>query len=99
MNIVLDADTSDCPGAICKVLNSTESRSILVQQDTDAPGVASAFGWSPRYVTSIAGCRHLTTDGTVDCQECGVKAIQFIESAIEFLNDNDGAVADDPGYF
>jgi hypothetical protein len=31
--------------------------------------------------------------------ECGVKAIQFIESAVEFLNDNDGAVADDPGYF
>lgn len=44
-------------------------------------------------------CRHESTDGTVDCGECGVTAAQFIEAAREWLDDNDGAEADDPGYF
>lgn len=98
MNIILDADTSDCPGCVCKILNSTESRSILVQEDHQAPGVASSFGWCVREV-GPDHCDHDGTDGSVDCRECGTKAIEFISAAIEYINDHDGDVVEDPGYF
>jgi hypothetical protein len=98
VNIILDADTSDCPGCVCKILNSTESRSILVQEDHQAVGVAPTFGWSVRDVGD-GECDHDGTDGSVDCKECGTKAIEFISAAIEFINDHDGDVAEDPGYF
>lgn len=44
-------------------------------------------------------CDHRGTDGTVDCRECGVPAISFITAAGDWLSDNDGAQAEDPGYF
>lgn len=37
-------------------------------------------------------------DGTVDCH-CGVGAGNFISSAYDFLINNDGKEAEDPGYF
>ena len=43
-------------------------------------------------------CDHDSTDGTVDCG-CGVTALDFITTAGEWLRNNDGATADDPGYF
>ena len=43
-------------------------------------------------------CDHDSTDGTVDCG-CGVTAMEFISAAGEWLRDNHGATADDPGYF
>jgi len=42
-------------------------------------------------------CDH-SSDGTVDCP-CGVGAMEFISAAGEWLRDNHGATADDPGYF
>lgn len=103
--IILDADTSDCPGCICKVLNHNESRSILVQEDHQSPGVASSFGWNIRDVQPQnygyygITCHHENTDGTVDCEHCGVKASTFIAAATEWINENDGCEAEDPGYF
>ena len=44
-------------------------------------------------------CDHSHTDGTVDCPDCGVTASEFIVAAGDWLRDNDGATADDPGYF
>lgn len=44
-------------------------------------------------------CDHSSTDGTVDCKECGITANQFIVAALNFLHENDGETADDPGYF
>jgi hypothetical protein len=44
-------------------------------------------------------CDHGGTDGTIDCPECGLTAIEFIEASRDFLENNDGATADDPGYF
>jgi DNA-directed RNA polymerase subunit RPC12/RpoP len=44
-------------------------------------------------------CNHSGTDGTIDCKECGLKAIDFINSAGEWLRNNDGAKAEDLGYF
>jgi hypothetical protein len=87
-----------------------DGRDILVQTDTDYPGVARTFGWSVasvthdihgRLVRSTRGapCDHIGTDGTIPCDACGASAITFIDSAAEFLRDNVGATADDPGYF
>jgi hypothetical protein len=100
--IILDSDTSDCPGAVCKILNAdNENHNILVQTDWDAPSVASSFGWNMRevQVQNAGSCNHSHTDGTVDCPDCGIKATTFINAAIEWINDNDGVDADDPGYF
>jgi len=44
-------------------------------------------------------CDHSHTDGTIDCPDCGVTAQQFIDAAREWLDDNHGVTADDPGYF
>ena len=98
MKITLDADTSDCPGAVCKIL-SEDGRSVLVQVDYDAPGVASSFGWTISSVRPENKCEHNHTDGTVDCPDCGVKAIDFISEASDWITANDGAETDDPGYF
>jgi hypothetical protein len=43
-------------------------------------------------------CGHPETDGTVDCP-CGVTASDFISAAADWLRENDGATAEDPGYF
>lgn len=52
----------------------------------------NAFGANP-------ACEHSHTDGTVDCKECGLTAHEFIAAARQWLDDNDGAEAEDPGYF
>lgn len=44
-------------------------------------------------------CEHDSTDGTVKCRQCGIDAGTFISHAGDWLSDNDGAMADDPGYF
>ncbi len=49
--------------------------------------------------THYPWCNHRSTDGTVDCRECGVTAGEFITAAGEWLRDNDGATAKNPGYF
>ncbi len=97
--ITLDTDTSDCPGAVCKIL-AENGKSILVQQDWDAPGIASTFGWNMREVQKDGGdCDHRGTDGTIDCPDCGLKPGTFIEAAMDWIQSNDGATAEDPGYF
>jgi hypothetical protein len=44
-------------------------------------------------------CDHPNTDGTVNCPDCGVTASEFISAARQWIDDNDGATAEDPGYF
>jgi len=44
-------------------------------------------------------CDHTHTDGTVDCKDCGLTATDFIGAASDWLDDNDGATVEDPGYF
>jgi hypothetical protein len=69
----------------------------LVQCDYDFPAAAMRCGWSLTRVqkrngklvhlarrTSV-GCQHRSTDGTVDCRECGVSASAFIEAAGDYL--------------
>ena len=100
-----DVNAPCCPGEIVEIReDGTEGRSRLIDCDWEFPGVASSFGWS------IAGvqrrgyhergyCEHDSTDGTVACKQCGTKAGDFIAAAYDWLLDNDGATADDPGYF
>lgn len=98
MKITLDTDVSDAPGAVCKIV-ADDGRDILVQQDWDAPGIASTFGWSPSRIASRSGCKHTGTDGTIACPECGQAAQCFIVDAILWIDDHDGESVDDPGYF
>jgi hypothetical protein len=44
-------------------------------------------------------CDHDGTDGSIDCPACGLDSIVFIDSAREYLEENDGKEAEDPGYF
>jgi hypothetical protein len=78
-----------------------EANTVLVQIDYDFPSVARNLGWSMDSI-QVPGlkpfCHHESTDGTIDCS-CGVKAIDFINAARQWINENDGAIADDPGYF
>lgn len=44
-------------------------------------------------------CEHSGTDGTIKCPDCGMEPGRFIELAREWMDANDGAEAEDPGYF
>ena len=97
--IYLDSNPDDAPG--CYKITDAEGHDVLIQTDWDYPAVANTFGWNICYVQGDgdAECDHRCTDGTVDCPDCGVTASAFIEAARQFLDDNDGAEAEDPGYF
>ncbi len=45
------------------------------------------------------GCNHDGTDGTVTCPDCGMTTTDFISAAREWLDENQGAEVEDPGYF
>jgi len=73
------------------IVNEDTGEDILIQTDWDYPGVATTFGWP--------GHEHDSTDGTIDCPECGKSAMEMINEAREWLSDHIGDVAEDPGYF
>lgn len=78
-----------------------DSGSILVQSDWDFPGLARNYGWSPRRAATRHQnriCSHAGTDGTVDCT-CGLTVGRMIESAANWIDQREGRVVDNPGYF
>lgn len=106
MQITLEANPTDAP--CCVKIKADDGRDHLVQTDYDWPGVASVFGWSMGSVQKPGrgypdyyrpACHHRKTDGTVTCPECGITPGDFITAARQWLDDHDGAQADDPGYF
>jgi len=98
MNITLDSNPSDAP--CCVKLVADDGRDVLIQTDWDYPAIASVFGWSvSRVENGDTNCEHDDTDGTIDCPRCKATASMFIQSAREWIDDNDGAEAEDPGYF
>lgn len=106
LRITLDSNPSDAP--CCVKIIASDGRDLLIQTDWDFPAIASCFGWSPQRLQvateqgeefSSVDCTHPNTDGTVDCKHCGATASQFISDARQYLDDNDGAEAEDPGYF
>ena len=102
-----DVNAPGCPGEII----SQDGQSLLIQNDWDFPGVARAFGWEIYNVQPEVEeewvdimkmkkiCDHDGTDGTVDCRDCGITAGEFISAAYDWLLDNDGAEAEDQGFF
>jgi hypothetical protein len=87
------------------LLVAEDGRDRLIQSDWDAPGIARSFGWDMKSVqVQNAGyygvpCDHNSTDGTVTCQQCCLKAGTFIDAAMNWINENEGAEIEDPGYF
>ncbi len=90
MKIRLDSSNPKVPCGFLIVGDNDSD--ILIQTDWDFPGLASTFGWEGL-------SDHDGTDGTVTCPHCGKKAGAFIAEAYDFLKENDGAEANDPGYF
>lgn len=87
-----------CPGEI--INGDNEEETILVQIDYEFPSTAMTFGWNILDVQKDDGfCEHTGTDGSVDCPVCKITASTFIDKAGEWLDNNDGATVDDPGYF
>lgn len=107
MKIKLEANPAGLPG--CVKIVAEDGRDVLLQSDWDWPGTASTFGWDIRQVQApgrgpVADslqpiCDHSGTDGTVKCEDCGLAPGDFITAARKWLDDHDGAVAEDPGYF
>lgn len=81
---------------------AVEPASYLAQVDFEYPSIAQSFGWSLREVQQpgreSCPCDH-STDGSVKCLFCGLEASDFISAAYDWLQENDGVTADDPGYF
>ena len=73
----------------------------LVQRCLQCDGIADIMpdGHALCCETWAPECDHDPTDGTVDCPDCGVTASEFIAAAGAWLQEHDGATADDPGYF
>jgi hypothetical protein len=98
VNITLDANPSANPG--CLKIVADDGRDLLAQTDWEWPAIATTFGWSVSSVEHNGQeCTHDGTDGTIQCQECGCQPGDFIKAARQWLDDNDGATAEDPGYF
>ena len=80
-----------------------DKHSLLVQTDWDFPGLAESFGWSLRSVQwpieDSDHCDHDSTDGTIACPDCGMPVSRFIGAAQEYLDDNNGKIVEDAGYF
>lgn len=67
-----------------KLKRNTGEESLLFQTDYDFPGLARSLGW--RGKIGREKCEHRGTDGTVNCPDCGRKAIEFITAASEWLD-------------
>lgn len=71
-----------------KLKRETGEETILFQTDWDFPGLARTLGWNGK--VGRERCRHSSTDGTVDCAECGKTASEFIQAATQWLDDHCG---------
>lgn len=85
---------------------SDDSHTVLIQTDWDYPSIAAVFGWNMResqvmnrQYYGAAPCEHNGTDGTIPCEACGLTPRVFISNAQEWLDNNLGTIAEDPGYF
>lgn len=71
------------------VVEAENGDTRLIQTDWDLPGLAAALGW--------LACDCGATDGTVDCPHH--TATDMIAAARRFLEEHEGEMAEDPGYF
>jgi hypothetical protein len=81
-------------------ITAENGASVLIQEDYSYPGTAEMFGWRLTEVQNDendrAGtpCSHDSTDGTIDCPDCGITASEFIEAARHWLDSHDGLEAE-----
>jgi len=66
----------------------TGEETVLFQTDYDFPCLARTLGWNGKI--GREHCDHRSTDGTVDCKECGRKAGDFISAAQTWLDNHCG---------
>jgi len=66
--------------------------SLYYQTDYSWPALAGMFGWR---MAKPGGCRHSSTDGTVECRDCGKAASEFIQEAFDYLTTHEGKVVHD----
>ena len=74
------------------LLTAEDGCTEIVTLDWDFPGLASNLGFVPC-------CGSGSTDGTIDCPDCGKTASEMITAAAEWLDEHDGESFQDPGYF
>lgn len=91
-----DSRYAPCSYIVCKVDDNgkydpyDERKTILFQVDYDFPLLASFFGFIP--------CKKCNTmDGTVPCKHH--TSSDMIKRAKDFLDNSQGIIVDDPGYF
>ena len=77
-------------GGYYMLINESTDEELFIATDWDFPGLATHFGWE-----ACPFCRE--TDGTIDCKHRSASAM--IQSAVNFLDDHNGATIKDPGYF
>ena len=66
------------------LLTYRDGSTQLVATDWDYPATARMLGWNGK--VKHERCQHRSTDGTVDCRECGLTASQFIVAASEYID-------------
>lgn len=80
------------PSVPCGYLisNDEDDRTEITTTDLDFPALARDFGWDMTGTVQAEPmtfrCCHLSTDGSIDCAECGVTASDFIAAARTFLD-------------
>lgn len=98
---ILIQDDWGCPGVAATFgwalwhVRGTEAQ-VMGRGARILSAVRILFGQRP---PSRIVCDHDGTDGTVDCPKCGVTAAVFMAAARDFLDNANGATADDPGYW
>jgi len=69
---------------LVRYTRETGHESALIQTDWDFPSLARSLGWSMR--ARGERCTHRSTDGTVNCPDCGRTASYFSARAGEWLD-------------
>jgi len=59
-----------------------EEVTVLIQTDWDFPAVATRMGWE-------VCCGEGSTDGTIDCPDCGKTASEMITGAYNFIKEHE----------
>ena len=92
----------DCPSVATSFgwhLDRVQRCTSCGHLETEAECGEPSYNWEcPDCGETVPYCDHSGTDGTVDCG-CGLSAGDFINAARDWLAENDGVTAEDPGYF
>lgn len=97
---VVNSQTAERSGdfewfAECGVFRCKECHSAYYPMELDGGHCQECGGKCDPFTP----CEHIGTDGTIECPSCKMPASSFIQAAGEWLDNNDGATAEDPGYF